>query len=51
MDSNACRAVEVERKVWLDNDFVLLGKLLKTYRSLSASPLRKARGSGAVALL
>jgi hypothetical protein len=51
MDSNACRAGEVERKVWPDNDFLLPGKLLKTRRSLSASPPRKTRGSGAVALL
>src|SRR5712675_11329 len=29
MDSNACRAGEVERKVWLDNNFLRPGKLLK----------------------
>ena len=29
MDSNACRAGEVERKVWRDNDFLPPGKLLK----------------------
>src|SRR5580704_5185772 len=29
MDSNASRAGEVERKVWPDNDFLLLSKLLK----------------------
>ena len=29
MDSNACRAREVERKVWRDNDFLLPGKLLR----------------------
>jgi hypothetical protein len=51
MDSNASRAVEVERKVWWDNNFLMLGKLLKTRRSLLASPLRKARDSGAVVLL
>ena len=30
MDSNACRAGEVERKVWRDNDFFATGQLLKT---------------------
>jgi hypothetical protein len=30
MDSNACRAGEVERKVWRDNDSLLRGQLLKT---------------------
>ena len=29
MDSNACRAREVERKVWRDNDFLLPSKLRK----------------------
>src|SRR6267378_3466449 len=29
MDRSACRAGEVERKVWRDNDFLLPGKLLK----------------------
>jgi len=31
-DSNACRAGEVERKVWRDNDSLLRGQLLKTLR-------------------
>jgi exodeoxyribonuclease V alpha subunit len=30
LDSNACRAGEVERKVWRDNDSLLRGELLKT---------------------
>ena len=30
MDSNACRAREVERKVWRDNDSLLRSLLLKT---------------------
>jgi hypothetical protein len=30
MDSNACRAREVERKVWRDNDSLLGSLLLKT---------------------
>jgi len=31
-NSNACRAGEVERKVWRDNDSLLRGQLLKTLR-------------------
>jgi hypothetical protein len=30
MDSNACRAGEVERNVWRDNDSLLRGQLFKT---------------------
>ena len=55
MDSNACRARKVERKVWRDNDFLLSGKLLKMSplvigRFRCVNPA-KARGSGAVSLL
>src|SRR6266404_4544196 len=54
-DSNACRAGEVERKVWRDNDSLLRSLLLKTPqlvigRFRCVHPL-KARGSGAVSLL
>jgi len=55
MDSNACRAREVERKVWRDNDSLLRSLLLKTpqlvigrFRCVNPA---KARGSGAVSLL
>src|SRR5438105_5411389 len=51
MDSNACRAREVERKVWRDNDSLLRSLLLKTpqlvigrFRCVNPA---KARGSGA----
>jgi hypothetical protein len=54
MDSNACRAREVERKVWRDNDSLLRSLLLKTpqlvigrFRCVNPA---KARGSGAVSL-
>ena len=55
MDSNACRAREVERKVWRDNDSLLRSLLLKTPqlvigRFRCVNPV-KARGSGAVSLL
>ena len=55
MDSNACRAREVERKVWRDNDSLLRSLLLKTLqlvigRFCCVNPV-KARGSGAVSLL
>src|SRR6266853_5531557 len=51
MDSNACRAGEVERKVWRDNDFLLPGKLLKSRRRwLSVSPLGEPSESGGSAL-
>jgi len=54
MDSNACRAREVERKVWRDNDSLLRSLLLKTPqlvigRFRCVHPV-KARGSGAVSL-
>ena len=54
MDSNACRAREVERKVWRDNDSLLRSLLLKTPqlvigRFRCVNPV-KARGSGAVSL-
>src|SRR5437016_1374905 len=54
MDSNACRAREVERKVWRDNDSLLRSLLLKTPQ-LVIGPFRcvnpaKARGNGAVSL-
>ncbi len=49
MDSNACRAREVERKVWRDNDSLLRSLLLKTpqlvigrFRCVNPA---KARGS------
>ena len=50
MDSNACRAREVERKVSRDNDSLLRGLLLKTPqlvvgRFRCVNPV-KARGSG-----
>ena len=54
MDSNACRAREVERKVWRDNDFLLPDKLRKMSRLLTANPLCQpcgSGGSGAVLLL
>src|SRR6266850_6146706 len=55
MDSNACSAREVERKVWRDNDSLLRSLLLKTPqlvigRFRCVNPV-KARGSGAVSLL
>ena len=55
MDSNACRAREVERKVWRDNDSLLRSLLLKTPQRVigrfrCVNPV-KARGSGAVSLL
>jgi hypothetical protein len=50
-----CRAGEVERKVWRDNDSLLRGELLKTPQLVvgqsAVSTQRKARGSGAVSLL
>ena len=54
MDSNACRAREVERKVWRDNDSLLRSLLLKTPHLVigrfgCVNPV-KARGSGAVSL-
>jgi hypothetical protein len=54
MDSNACRAREVERKVWRDNDSLLRSLLLKTPqlvigRFRCVNPV-KARGSGALSL-
>jgi len=54
MDSNACRAREVERNVWRDNDSLLRSLLLKTPqlvigRFRCVNPV-KARGSGAVSL-
>src|SRR5437660_8725006 len=53
MDSNACRAREVERKVWRDNDSLLRSLLLKTPqlvvgRFRCVNPV-KARGSRRVA--
>ena len=54
MDSNACRAREVERKVWRDNDSLLRSLLLKTPQLVigrfgCVNPV-KARGSGAMSL-
>ena len=54
MDSNACRAREVERKVRRDNYSLLRSLLLKTPqlvigRFRCVNPV-KARGSGAVSL-
>jgi hypothetical protein len=38
MDGNACRAGEVERKVRLDNDFSLRGKLPRLTASVMPRP-------------
>ena len=43
MDSNASRAGEVERKVWLDNDFFLQRSVLERRSPPSASPKREQR--------
>ena len=48
MDSNACRAREVERKVWRDNDSLLRSLLLKTpqlvYRPVPLSQSSESAG-------
>jgi hypothetical protein len=54
MDSNACRAGEVEWKVRRDNDFLLPGQLLKLSPlgdGQSAASTQRKWGSGAVSLL
>jgi len=50
MDSNACRAEEVERKLWRDNDSLLRGQLLKTPLLVvgqSAVSTQRKRGAAA----
>jgi hypothetical protein len=46
MDSNACRAGEVERKVWRDNDSLLLGQ-----SAVSTQRKRRATAMPAVRIL
>src|SRR5205809_7661727 len=41
-DSNACRAGEVERKVWRDNDSLLRGQLLKPLRLEARAVARRS---------
>ena len=46
MDSNACRAGEVERNVWRDNDSLLRGQLLKRRSWSSAVSPNQGYSSG-----